>query len=93
MEFLEGTLDMLILQAVSPRPSHGYGVLSPIQQLSKGRLETRQGLLDPAPHRLEHRGWIASEWGELENQARRDTTASGQRAGANCKPMRKTGTA
>jgi PadR family transcriptional regulator PadR len=68
MELLQGTLDMLILKAVSLGPLHGYGVLLRIQQISKDRLEIQQGSLYPALYRLEHQGWIASEWGESENK-------------------------
>ncbi|HEV2416738.1 MAG TPA: PadR family transcriptional regulator [Terriglobia bacterium] len=67
---LQGTLDMLILKAVSLGPLHGYGVLLRIQQISGRRLEILQGSLYPALYRLEHRGWIASEWGESENKRR-----------------------
>ena len=68
LELLQGTLDMLILKAVSLGPLHGYGVLLRIQQISKNRLEIQQGSLYPALYRLEHQGWIASEWGESENK-------------------------
>jgi len=68
MELLQGTLDMLILKAVSLGPLHGYGVLLRIQQISGGRLEIQQGSLYPALYRLEDQGWIASEWGESENK-------------------------
>lgn len=68
MELLQGTLDMLILKAVSLGPLHGYGVLLRIQQISKDRLEIQQGSLYPALYRLEAQGWIASEWGESENK-------------------------
>jgi transcriptional regulator len=67
LELLQGTLDMLILKAVSLGPLHGYGVLLRIQQISGGQLEIQQGSLYPALSRLEHKGWIASEWGESEN--------------------------
>ncbi len=67
LDLLQGTLDMLILKAVSLGPLHGYGVLLRIQQISRDRLEIQQGSLYPALYRLEHRGWIASEWGESEN--------------------------
>jgi transcriptional regulator len=67
LELLQGTLDMLILKAVSLGPLHGYGVLLRIQQISDGQLEIQQGSLYPALYRLEHKGWIASEWGESEN--------------------------
>jgi len=68
MELLQGTLDMLILKAVSLGPLHGYGVLLRIEQISGGRLEIQQGSLYPALYRLEDQGWIASEWGESENK-------------------------
>jgi PadR family transcriptional regulator, regulatory protein PadR len=68
LDLLQGTLDMLILKAVSLGPLHGYGVLLRIQQISKDRLEILQGSLYPALYRLEHQGLIASEWGESENK-------------------------
>ena len=68
LELLQGTLDMLILKAVSLGPLHGYGILLRIQQISKDRLEIHQGSLYPALYRLEHQGWIRSEWGESENK-------------------------
>src|SRR5437016_3836327 len=68
MELLQGTLDMLILKAVSLGPLHGYGVLLRIQQISKDRLGIQQGSLYPALYRLEHQGLITSEWGESENK-------------------------
>jgi len=68
VDLLQGTLDMLILKAVSLGPQHGYGVLLRIQQISKDALQVPQGSLYPALYRLEHRGWIASEWGESDNK-------------------------
>ncbi len=68
LDLLQGTLDMLILKAVSLGPLHGYGILLRIQQISKDRLEILQGSLYPALYRLEHQGLIASEWGESENK-------------------------
>ena len=82
MELLQGTLDMLILKAVSLGPLHGYGVLLRIQQISKDRLEIQQGSLYPALYRLEHQGWISSEWGESENKRKAKyyrLTAAGRR--------------
>jgi transcriptional regulator len=67
---LQGTLDMLILKAVSLGPQHGYGVLLRIEQLAKGNLQIEQGSLYPALYRLEHQGLIESEWGESENNRR-----------------------
>jgi len=69
-ELLQGTLDMLILKAVSLGPLHGYGVLLRIQQISGEELVIQQGSLYPALYRLEHQGAIASEWGESENNRR-----------------------
>src|SRR5579864_4759391 len=68
VDILQGTLDMLILKAVSLGPLHGYGVLLRIQQISRNALQIPQGSLYPALYRLEHKGWIASEWGESENK-------------------------
>jgi len=82
MELQQGTLDMLILKAVSLGPLHGYGVLLRIQQISKDRLEIQQGSLYPALYRLEHQGWITSEWGESENKRKAKyyrLTAAGKR--------------
>jgi PadR family transcriptional regulator PadR len=67
LDLLQGTLDLLILKAVSLGPLHGYGVLLRIQQISDSRLEIQQGSLYPALYRLEHQGWISSEWGESDN--------------------------
>jgi PadR family transcriptional regulator PadR len=69
-DVLQGTLDLLILKAVSLEPVHGYGILLRIQQLSGGKLQILQGSLYPALYRLETRGWIAAEWGESENNRR-----------------------
>jgi PadR family transcriptional regulator, regulatory protein PadR len=68
LDLLQGTLDLLILKAVSLGPLHGYGVLLRIQQISSDRLEIQQGSLYPALYRLEHQGLIASEWGESDNK-------------------------
>jgi len=70
MDLLQGTLDMLILKAVSLGPLHGYGVLLRIEQISGKQLQIQQGSLYPALYRLEHNGLIASEWGESENKRR-----------------------
>ena len=69
-ELLPGTLDLLILKAVSLGDVHGYGVLLRIEQISGGALEVQQGALYPALYRLEHQGFIASEWGKSENNRR-----------------------
>jgi PadR family transcriptional regulator PadR len=67
MDLMQGTLDLLILKAVSLGSLHGYGVLLRIQQISGKTLVIQQGSLYPALYRLEHQGLIASEWGESEN--------------------------
>ena len=69
-ELMQGTLDLLILKAVSLGPLHGYGVLLRIQQISGEELVIQQGSLYPALYRLEHQGAIASEWGDSENNRR-----------------------
>jgi PadR family transcriptional regulator, regulatory protein PadR len=82
VDLLQGTLDMLVLKAVSLGPLHGYGVLLRIQQISQNRLEIQQGSLYPALYRLEHEGWITGEWGKSENQRRARfyrLTAAGRR--------------
>lgn len=81
-ELLPGTLDMLILKAVSLKPLHGYGVLLRIKQISGKALDIPQGSLYPALYRLEHQGLIAAEWGQSENNRRAKyytLTASGRR--------------
>ena len=81
-ELLQGTLDLLILKAVSLGPLHGYGVLLRIQQISQNRLLIQQGSLYPALYRLEHQGLITSEWGESENNRKAKyyrLTAAGRR--------------
>ena len=81
-DLLPGTLDMLILKAVSLKPLHGYGVLLRIQQISGNALQVPQGSLYPALYRLEHQQLISSEWGESENNRRAKyytLTAAGRR--------------
>ena len=82
LDLVQGTLDMLILKAVSLGPLHGYGVLLRIEQISGKRLEIQQGSLYPALYRLEHQGLIVSDWGESENKRRARyyrLTAAGKR--------------
>jgi PadR family transcriptional regulator PadR len=82
IDLLQGTLDMLILKAVSLGPLHGYGVLLRIQQISGEQLQIQQGSLYPALYRLEHQGWITSEWGESDNNRKAKfyrLTAAGKR--------------
>jgi PadR family transcriptional regulator PadR len=67
-QLLPGTLDMLILKAISLRPLHGYGVLLRIGQISNNALDIPQGSLYPALYRLEHQGLIEATWGESDNK-------------------------
>lgn len=69
-ELLPGTLELLILKAVSLGPGHGYGVLLRIQELSRGALSITQGALYPALYRLEQQNLVATEWGTSENNRR-----------------------
>jgi PadR family transcriptional regulator, regulatory protein PadR len=70
VELPQGTLEILILKAVSLGPLHGYGILLRIQQISGERLEILQGSFYTAIYRLERQGWIEGEWGESENNRR-----------------------
>lgn len=81
-ELIPGTLDLLILKAVSLGPEHGYGVLLRIEQISGGRLQIEQGALYPALYRLEHKGLLETEWGASENSRRAKSyriTAAGRK--------------
>jgi PadR family transcriptional regulator, regulatory protein PadR len=69
-ELLPGTLDLLILKAVSLGELHGYGILLRIEQITGGALLAEQGALYPALYRLEHRGLLESTWGTSENNRR-----------------------
>ena len=68
VDLLQGTLDVLILKAVSLGSLHGYGVLLRLQQISQDVLRVPQGSLYPALYRLENKGLIESEWGESDNK-------------------------
>ena len=69
-DLLPGTLDLLILKAVSLGPQHGYGVLLRIEQITGGALLIEQGALYPALYRLAHQGLLATEWGTSDNNRR-----------------------
>ena len=69
-DLLPGTLDMLILKAVSLGALHGYGVLLRIEQITRGALQIEQGALYPALYRMENRGWIKAQWKLTENGRR-----------------------
>jgi len=82
VELPQGTLEILILKAVSLGPLHGYGILLRIQQISSERLEILQGSFYTAIYRLERQGWIEGEWGESQNNRRArfySLTAAGRR--------------
>jgi PadR family transcriptional regulator, regulatory protein PadR len=65
-DLLQGTLDLLILKTLSLEPSHGWAIAKRIEQVSHDALQITQGALYPALHRLEHQGWIRSEWRTTE---------------------------
>jgi PadR family transcriptional regulator, regulatory protein PadR len=67
-QLLPGTLDLLILKAVSLGAKHGYGVLLRIEQITGNALNVEQGALYPALYRLEHRGLLDTEWGTSDNR-------------------------
>lgn len=67
---LQGTLDVLILKALSLQPLHGLGVSRRIEQLTQGAFVVGPGSLFPALHRLEEQGWLEASWGESENNRR-----------------------
>ena len=69
-DLLQGTLDLLILKALSLGPLHGYGVIQRIRQLSGEMLSVEQGSLYPALYRIEQRGWVSSKWGVNETGRR-----------------------
>lgn len=67
---LRGSVDLLVLKALELAPMHGWGIGLRIEEISRGRLEINQGSLYPALQRLEHRGWIVSDWQSTENNRR-----------------------
>jgi len=69
-DLLQGTLDMLILKALSLGPLHGYGVIQRLRQMSDEMLSVEQGALYPALSRIEQKGWVTSEWGVNETGRR-----------------------
>ena len=81
-DLIQGTLDLLILKALSLQPMHGWGVALRIQQISNDALQVNQGSLYPALHKLERRGWIEATWGVSDNNRRAkyySLTAVGQK--------------
>src|SRR5687768_1197632 len=69
-DVLQGTLDLLILKAVSLESMHGWAISARIRQTSRDVLEVNQGSLYPALHRLVQRGWLTADWGSSENNRR-----------------------
>ncbi len=70
LELPQGTLDLLILKAVSLQPQHGWAISERIHQVSRAKLQIPQGSLYPALHRLERRGLVKAEWGASDNNRR-----------------------
>lgn len=69
-ELLQGTLDLLILKAVTLGTNHGLGIARRIEQITQGTFQVKPGSLFPALHRLEEHGFLVAEWGESENKRR-----------------------
>ncbi len=69
-ELLRGTLDLLILKALTLGPRHGLGVARRVEQLTGGAFQVKPGSLFPALHRLEEKGWLSSKWGVSDNNRR-----------------------
>jgi PadR family transcriptional regulator, regulatory protein PadR len=67
---LQGTLDLIILKAVAVQEMHGLGISRRIEQITKGTFQVKPGSLFPALHRMEEAGWLASTWGDSENNRR-----------------------
>jgi len=83
LDLLQGTLDVLVLRALSWGPTHGYGVARFIRDGSTGSFKVLDGALYTALHRMEERGWVASEWGASDKKKRAKfyrLTAAGRRA-------------
>lgn len=82
LDLLKGTLDVLVLRSLAGRKMHGYGIARWIEQTSEEALAIEEGSLYPALHRLERRGWVASEWKPSEHNRRARyyrLTAAGRR--------------
>ncbi len=70
IDLLQGTLHLLVLQALAPQPLHGLGVSQRIHQITNQTFEVKPGSLFPALHRMEEAGWLKANWGESENNRR-----------------------
>src|SRR5262245_60817121 len=82
LDLLQGTLDVLVLKTLSWGPMHGYAVAQWIQRITDDVLQVEEGSLYPALHRMERRGWVASQWGLSENNRRAkyyELTAEGRK--------------
>src|SRR5215831_726673 len=82
IDLLQGTLDLLILRTLASGAMHGWGISQRLQQISEDVLQVNQGSLYPALYRLEQQGWVASSWGDSENNRRArfySLTKSGRR--------------
>jgi transcriptional regulator len=82
LDLLQGTLDMLILKALSWGSMHGYGIVSWLESMTEAALTVEEGSLYPALHRMAKRGWVKAEWGVSENNRRAKyytITAAGRR--------------
>ena len=82
LDLPQGTLDLLILKALSLGPQHGWAISERLQQVSRATLQIPQGSLYPALHRLERQGWIRAEWGASDNNRRAkyyELTRTGQK--------------
>jgi PadR family transcriptional regulator PadR len=82
LDLPQGTLDLLILKALSLGPQHGWAISERLQQVSRDTLQIPQGSLYPALHRLERQGWVSATWGASDNNRRAkyyELTRSGRR--------------
>jgi len=82
IDFLRGTLDLLVLKTLSWGPAHGYGIARWIEQCTGDTLAVAEGSLYPALYRLEEKGWITADWGITETQRKArfyKLTAAGRR--------------
>jgi len=82
LDLPQGTLDLLILKALSLEPMHGWAISERLHQVSRATLQVPQGSLYPALHRLERRGWIKAQWGTSDNNRKAKyyaLTAAGRR--------------
>jgi transcriptional regulator len=79
---VQGTLDLLILKALSLQPMHGLGIARRVEQITHDTFQVKPGSLFPSLHRMERAGWLVAQWGESENNRRAKfyrLTAQGRR--------------